>query len=71
MRNHQAFTDKLHSRIEVIDIMLLFFALMIVFRYEAGLRWTAAGVDLYQYWGVGQVLRLTEGEISNPYDMHE
>lgn len=71
MRNHQAFTDKLHSRIEVLDIMLLFFALMIVFRYEAGLRWTAAGVDLYQYWGVGQVLRLTQGEISNPYDMHE
>lgn len=27
----------------------------------------AVRIDLYQYWGVGQVIRLTDGEVRNPY----
>lgn len=55
------------AQITIIDILLLIFAVILLMQYDRSLHPRAIGIDLYQYWGVGQVIRTTDGEIRNPY----
>ncbi len=57
-------------KVNILDIILLFLAVMLILQIDQAFQ-KAEGIDFYQYWGVGQVIRLTDGKTRNPYTHHQ
>jgi len=55
------------QKMNIIDILLLLLAVMLLLEFDRSLHPRAIGIDLYQYWGIGKVIRETDGKIRNPY----
>jgi len=67
MHSTKSLQNPWQRRVDLLDLVLLIFAALIVIQMEDNYSKRAIGVDLYQYWGVGQVIRVTDGRIRNPY----